>query len=220
MLQAFEKFSTNIQQIKALSDVYTHLVSQAAFAQNESIVADILRAQWVYAVSALDKFIHDVVRIGMIRAFTGQGQRSAKFLSFEIPLSVLLEMAPSESSNAVIDESERLTAFTKRVNDKLKHLSFQDASKIADGLSYIWEENYKWQKITQQINTDTGSSQTDTNIKSELTRIVNRRNQIVHEADLSLATGEKNEISTEDISIVVDFIEHLVKAIYHILNHR
>ena len=35
----------------------------------------------------------------------------------------------------------------KIVREKLSKLSFQDPTKIADGLSYIWNEDQKWQRI-------------------------------------------------------------------------
>ena len=48
--------------------------------------SDLLRWQWVIAVSALDKYIHDIVRIGMIQEFKGLRPKTDKYNSFRIDL--------------------------------------------------------------------------------------------------------------------------------------
>ena len=43
--------------------------------------SDLLRWQWVQSVSALDKLIHDLVKIGICQAFKGTRNQTSKFQS-------------------------------------------------------------------------------------------------------------------------------------------
>jgi hypothetical protein len=57
---------------------------------------------------------------------------------------------------------------------KLRGLSFQDPEKIADGLSYIWDEKQKWEKIGKTLGLPPGD------VRTRMTLISVRRNAIVH----------------------------------------
>ena len=94
-------------------------------------------------------------------------------------------------------------------------LSFQNFQKIADGLSFIWDEGQKWQKLATKL------SSSDEEIKKRLNLIVSRRNDIVHEADLDPVSLEKQDIRDEDIIENIDFLENLGNAIcdYVIISH-
>lgn len=51
-------------------------------------------------------------------------------------------------------------------------------------------------------------------VKTQLETLVTRRNQIVHEADLNIQDGSKNNISDIDVKDSVNFIEKLGNAIF------
>jgi hypothetical protein len=51
-------------------------------------------------------------------------------------------------------------------------------------------------------------------VKTQLETLVTRRNQIVHEADLNIQDGSKNNISDTDVKDSVNFIEKLGNAIF------
>ena len=78
-------------------------------------------------------------------------------------------------------------------------------------MSLIWLEEYKWQKIATLLSTNQKDLQTTLN------EIITRRNQIVHEADINLQTGLRNEIIDTDVTYSVDFIEKLGTAIYNLV---
>ena len=50
--------------------------------------SDLLRWQWAQSVSALDKLVHELVKIGMKQEFLNLRQRTDKFLSFVIPMKI------------------------------------------------------------------------------------------------------------------------------------
>ena len=71
------------------------------------------------------------------------------------------------------------------MTNRIKRVSYQHPNNIADGLSYIWTEKHKWQAISKAM----GSNSDD--VKRELILIVDRRNLIVHGADVDIQTRQK-----------------------------
>lgn len=155
----------------------------------------------------------------MLEAFNGQRSKTAKFNNFTISLATLSKI---QNATTIRAENELIVEtadyfFEQEVISKHKHLSFQEPDKVADALSSIWEESQKWQKIANQYSVlDRGLS--ETNLKETLKKIVFRRNQIVHEADIDLQTHERNNIDETEVKTAIDFIEKLGESIFHCVN--
>lgn len=190
MLNAKRVFHQNIQQANELGILYVHLCSTMPIPEQFD---DLLRSQIVNAVSAFDKLMHDLIRIGMVRMFENQRAPTAKYLSETIAIQHL----PALAANAVPPPPIR---FEEIVREKLSKLSFQDPDKIAEGLSYIWNENQKWQKIALGL----GVPDSDARRKQRL--IITRRNAIVHEADLDPVTNQKRSVTQEEASDISNFL--------------
>lgn len=199
MQRAYDQFVDNMKYVKELDALFIHLKDNLHLPND---LTDILRAEWVYSVSAMDKLIHELVRIGMIETFQGRRPQTAKFSSFGITTNTLL----SNISNTGYPPEYW---FEQEIIEKHKHLAFQAPEKIADALSLIWNDQHKWQTLAAMLGTN---QQT---LTTQLKTIVNRRNQIVHEADLDLTTGVRNSVDKIDIDDVVTFIERLSEAIFN-----
>jgi hypothetical protein len=210
MLTAHNQFLHNIKYIRELDSLY-HSLKDTQNLPND--LSDLLRAELVYAVSALDKLVHELIKIGMIEAFNGNRPKTKAFERFTISAKTL------DKIRETIIERQNITSppipddlpeywFEQEIVLKHKSNSYQDPQKIADGLSLIWEEPHKWQKISGAISSD------EKNTKTQLEIIVARRNQIVHEADIDLQTGLRNIISDIDAKESVDFIEKIGAAIF------
>jgi hypothetical protein len=202
MQRAYNQFKDSMKYVKELDALYLYLKDTLLLPND---LTDLLRAEWVYTISAMDKLIHELVRLGMIDAFQGNRVKTKKFLSFGISIDTYTNISSSILTNVPPPEYW----FEQEVIQKHKHLSFQDPDKIADGLSLIWDENSKWYKLSQ----DVGIAENE--LKTKLKTIIARRNQIVHEADLDLLSGQRNTIDKADIDIVVPFIEKLSEAIFN-----
>jgi hypothetical protein len=218
MHDAMRQFNSNLKVVREMDSLYNHLVNDLRLPND---LSDILRAELVYAVSALDKLVHELVRIGMRQAFTGSRQKTSKFNAFPISLDTHHKIQQAYqrgiSQPESMSESEwPVNIFEQEIILKHQHLSFQEPEKIADALSLIWEEKQKWQKIALPFN------RSDDVLKKTLKLIVQRRNQIVHEADIYVdpifpmrPTNKRNEIEATDVQESVEFISKLGESIFN-----
>jgi RiboL-PSP-HEPN len=190
MLNAKGTFHRNIRQANELGVLYDHLSNTVAIPEQFD---DLLRSQIVYAVSAFDKLMHDLIRIGMVKIFENQRPPTSKYLGE----TVAIQHLPALAAGAVPPPPVR---FKEIVREQLGKLSFQDPTKIADGLSYIWNEKQKWQQIAQGL----GMSDEDAKRKQRL--IATRRNAIVHEADLDPVNNQKQSITRAEATDIAYFL--------------
>lgn len=193
MNNARQRFIDELSAIKNLSGLHVFLRANYS---GPCDVEDVSRTKVVWAVSAFDKLVHDLVRIGMVQIFTGTRVPTPKYLSEPVPLSTL---------NATYSQPlvPAASVFEQVVFGKLKHLSLQDPRKLGDGLSLIWAEPHKWQVLAANMGTDADTARTT------LSLIASRRNSIVHEADLDPITHSKILLTLSEAQDVVDFLERL-----------
>lgn len=209
MYNSYKNFERNIESVKNLTLVYNYLI--------ENITApicfdDLLRAQIVNSLSAFDKLIHDLIKIGIIEIFNGTRPPTPKYLSEPLKMEVYHELL---ANNANIDDIDDILAraniFEKAITEKLNYISYQDPSKISDGLSYIISDKMKWKTISQHLSMDEQA------VKTQLKLIVSRRNSIVHEADINPQNLDKISIAQGDCEESVDFILRCGEAIYSLV---
>ncbi|UWX67237.1 HEPN domain-containing protein [Empedobacter stercoris] len=203
MFQAKTQFDKNIVRIKEIHDLYNHLKNDLHF--NSSFLDDLLRGEIVYAVSGLDKFIHDIVKVGILESYNHLRPTTPSLNNFTFNYAQLkLISSPTPTIN-INNEIEKI------IIESHKHLSFQDPEKISSALSLIWLENHKWQKIASAMGMN------ESNLKIELKNIIIRRNQIVHEGDIDLFSNTIQTINQIDVENSVNFIDSLVNEIYNLV---
>ena len=201
MRSALTLFKENIEQAKQLSSLYEYLLTKKFPLSFD----DILRSQVVYTVSAFDKFMHDLIRIGMVEIFSGIRSKTPRYLSETISIEVCLDL---ESATILPKEY----VFEQAVFNKLKSIAYQDPNKVAEGLSYIWNEKQKWKKIAINM------SMNENEVKTKLKLIVSRRNAIVHEADIDPITGKKYLINRDDCDTITDFLNSCGQEIFNLVS--
>jgi hypothetical protein len=201
MLNSKLIFHTNIRQADELGELYDYLTTTIRIPASFD---DLLRSQIVNALSAFDKLMHDLIRIGIVMIFESQRQPTNKYLIE----AVAIQHLPGLTLGAVPPPSVR---FEEIVREKLSKLSFQDPSKIADGLSYIWSEDNKWKQISNGL----GVSEDNARRKQRL--IATRRNAIVHEADIDPVTGQKQAIARVEATGISNFLLALGNRVYDLV---
>jgi hypothetical protein len=198
MPDALTVFRANMGDADALTSLYDFLTESVGGPLNFD---DLLRSKFVYAVSAFDKLIHDIVRQGMVEIYLGRRPPTPRYLAEPVPMSVAVQLiTPSAAPSEVV--------FEQTVRAKLKTLSFQDPDKVSDGLAYIWNEAQKWQKIASAIGLD------DKVTRTTLKVIATRRNSIVHEADIDPVSETKFPIGRNEVEDVSTLLRKVGEAIY------
>ncbi len=197
MLVSYGKFQKLILDTQNIHTLYEYIdgVIKAPFDYS-----DLLRWEWIQCVSAFDKLIHDLVRTGMLEAFSGTRNQTAKFGGFPIDISTFNDMKSNPLEQALF--------FEKAITIKHSYLAFQEPKKVVDALAYIWDEKYKWEKISDLMGIN------KTTCINQLKNIIIRRNQIVHEGDYIDTLMQRQVIFSSDVVVIRDFISKLGESIY------
>jgi len=206
MNRAIQQFKVNLQSAQHLGVIYLAFSDKVT----EAIPLDeLLRAEMVLAVSALDCYVHDLVRIGMARAFAAMADEPNAFLNFGVSLGFVksLRTCTSEIDTlALVDqEIRRLNAFK----------TFQSADSISQSLSLIGI-NGIWDKVGGAIGATSADTRTRLNI------IVDRRNRIAHEGDIdpTMGIGIKYPIDVTMVQSAIGFIDAVVHSIQGIVERE
>jgi hypothetical protein len=196
MKQALDQFNENISRARALSGLAKALVAITTQAVD---LTDLYRASLVLGVSALDQFVHEFVRLGMLEVHLGTRPATGANLSFKIPLSAV---------RIGIADPTRTDWLDATIREEHSWRSFQHPDKVADAIRLVSGVKL-WEEVAKAIGSDASA------VKVRLTAIVDRRDQIVHEADLDPTNpGTRWPIDSALAADALDYIDRLVHAIY------
>ena len=210
MQKAIDHFRTNISRVRNLGSIFEALESQTTSVLD---LSDVLRAELVLAVSALDHFIHELVRLGMLEAYRGNRPRTKKFLGFQVSLeSALTGIADNAEAQRIADDAEAQEKREQWIDSEIRsrngYRSFQDPERISEAIRLI-ADTPLWVDVSQRM----GNAPKE--VKDDLRIIVDRRNQIVHEADMIPSPFEERwPIDRAMVSKAVDMVEKIAEAIY------
>jgi len=198
MFSAQRQFKENLKRVRELGGLAAMVRSLTTSAVD---VSDLWRAQIVLAVSALDQFIHDLARLGMIESAKGTRPKTEAYLRFDIPL------AATESAISGTPHEEWVG---ETVREKHSWQSFQDPDKLADAIRLISSI-----KLWEAVGAEMGMLPKD--LKTRLKLIVDRRNKIAHEADLDpMNPGFRWPIDAMMANDTINFLEQISDAIYKV----
>jgi hypothetical protein len=196
---ALTAFEGNIERARALVRLYAHLSTRTTAALD---ISDILRAALVQGVSALDQYVHEVTRIGMIETHQGKRMATRAFLAFPISLTATRSALSNPADTTWLSES---------IQQAHGWQTFQRPDKIADALRLVSDSSL-WECVAAELGADTRR------VKVELQAIVDRRNKIAHEADMDPSyPGQRWPISESLVQGALDFLDKLANAICRIL---
>jgi hypothetical protein len=196
MQTALDQFRANIGRVRALDGLYSFLVTQTG---GTTDLSDLLRTQIVMVVSALDHYVHEATRLGMLEIMQGIRPATPAFTRFPVRMESTLLAVAASSSSAWLDDAIRAAH---------GHLSFQDPDKIGDAFKLITAEPV-WERVGAALGIPAMQ------VKQEMKAIVRRRNQIAHEADLDPSyPGTLWPINATDVRTAVGLIERIVESIH------
>jgi hypothetical protein len=190
-----DHFRANLGRAHSLCDVAKSLESMTTRVVD---LTDLYRAALVLGVSALDHFVHEFVRLGMLEVHRGTRATTDAHLSFKVPLSAAREAVTTHPHDDWLDEA---------VREAHSWLSFQQPDKIADAIRLVSPA-----KLWEEVGAHLGSQPKQ--VKLQLTAIVDRRNKIAHEADLDPTNpGERWPIDEVLVREALTYIDKVADAI-------
>ncbi len=196
MQSALDEFERSVARVRHLHGL--HLALQTALTAAVDL-SDILRAEVVMAVSALDRYVHEVTRLGMLDCHAGIRPRTDAYNRFPVALSSVFALATDLTS---------ATAMEAEIRSKHSFLSFQHPDKIADAFR-LFTSKPIWDEIAQKLDIPAKDA------KAKLGVIVDRRNKIAHEADVDPSfPGQLWPIDAQIVQGMVNDVEHLVRAMH------
>jgi hypothetical protein len=198
MLNAQIQFKENIKRVRELGGL---AIAVQTLTTSAIDVSELWRAQVVLVVSALDHFIHDLARLGMIETAKGVRPKTDAYLRFDMPIAATESALSGMSHELWVGET---------VREKHSWQSFQDPDKLADAIRLISSV-----KLWDAVGTELGVPPKD--VKTRLKLIVDRRNKIAHEADLDpTSPGFRWPIDAAMVNDTVNFLESVGDAIYKV----
>ena len=199
MQAAIDQFRVNILRVRNLRVIYNTLNAQTTPAID---LSDILRSELVMAVSALDLYIHEIVRLGMLEVYRGTRPETSAFLRFQISLEGVHQVVSAPTNDNWLDNE---------IRERHGWRSFQQADHIAEAIRLISDI-----RLWEQVSSYLGMPVQD--IRQQLNLIADRRNKIVHEADIDPTPYDTrwpiDEVLVDD---AISFIEQIVETIYDLL---
>jgi hypothetical protein len=201
MQRAIEKFRQNIKSVRELDGIFGLIADNYPLLEVQA--QEILRAEIVLSVSALDCFIHDLIKQGMVETYQGNRLASNQLSTYQIPFKFLKLIENSEELD------DKLAYLENAIKENNSKDSYQSPKSIEYALQLI-NISSVWKNLANLMNLKAED------IKDELSLIIDRRNKIAHEADYNILTGSKYPIDRQNINDVIQFIESLCESIYKI----
>lgn len=198
MHNANAQFTENLRRARELGSLATAVEAMTTPAID---VSDLLRSQIVLAVSALDHFVHELVRLGMIEIAQGARAKTDGYLCFQMPVTAIESALSGIPHTIWVGET---------VREKHAWQSFQNPDKIADAIRLISAIKL-WEEVGLQLH------MAAQDVKTQLKLVVDRRNKIAHEADIDPANpGFRWTINSSLVNDTIDFVERVGESIYKV----
>lgn len=200
-MKPIEQFKQNIKEIQKIHDIYKFNKQQLVQGVD---IDGLLRMEIVMSVSALDQYIHQIVVDKAIDILRNDRQLPTNFSKLLVGCDSIASVLQS------VQISDALAFVENDIRGKLSWKSFQQPDKINEALRYI--SNYSiWNEVAILM------SRNVTDVKSQLSLIVKRRDSIAHEADYDIINYCQYPISDTMCITAVNFIVEVVFMIDSIM---
>lgn len=169
---------------------------------------ELLRAEWVARLSALDLYVHELIAQLMLEIFEGRRPATVAYQRFQLSNETVERIRHARTA------AETSAAFDLEVRNQLGYITFQEPEKIADGMRMCSTVEL-WNEIALALGANQSTKIAEAkSLKRELSLIVRRRNRIAHEGDLQpTVVREPLPITQADLLVVRERIETMVRAI-------
>ena len=201
-IQHFEAIWSRCGELSALHAYLAGNVSSVLHPE------ELLRAEWVTRLSALDLYVHELVAQRMLAIFEGSLPSTPAYLRFQVSAETLDRIRNAATT------FDATAAFDLEVRTQLSRATFQHPDNIADALRLC-----SGAELWNDVATILGATPQDKlakakKLRRDLSLMVERRNKIAHEGDLQpTLSRDPWPITQADVAFVAEHIERIVRAI-------
>lgn len=191
-------FVENLDSLK----LHFRLADELVSAGKDEEAKDIWRTQVVFLESALDYYVHEITKYGMNKIFNNEWSMTEQFKNCNLKLIDVLD---------ALKNPEDTKWFIKHINDFYSAKTFMNFQTMKDQLKLL---GIKIQCVADKAFHVQGSTDgTMDQLKRNLNRIYDRRNDIVHQSDRNHQNAQRNDIAKEEVERDIVIIEKIVTAI-------
>lgn len=194
MTKALEAFKNHIRESSEAVEIYEFLKGHG-YSANFG-----LRYVWVASISALDRYVSELIIEKATEHFANGIAFSNKLLNETVPVAGLISIFGASPAEATV-------RFRALIADSVRYRTFQKAKDVADGLSLIWNEQHKWDAIGLLLEIPSKSA------RAKLNSIAIRRDLIVHNADYDEVSGLLTRCMADDAAAATNYVSQVVNAI-------
>lgn len=192
-------FDESIQTIVKQFILADELVSQGKSEQAK----DIWRSQIVFLDSALDFYIHELSKYGILKTFNGEWDKTEKYKNFTLTMDV------AEQGIHNPEDSDWLVSFLDRT---LGGDTYMSCDSIKAQLNLV---GIDIQEVADRAFYVRGSTApTKERLKQQLNRLFFRRNRIAHQADRESKNAQRADISRKDVEEFLEDVKKIVSSIH------
>ena len=186
-----KQFNSSIEVVRQKDEIIQFL---SAHGQS---TLEIRQSQIILLMSALDLYIHDIVKYCIIQKFNGNQTKTKQYKELLIPMqSVELAIQNPESSDWL---DEVITSINQ-------YKSFTSYGKIKNQLEAVGIKSKKFSELVLKTESDFGVSDLIEKLRS-------LRNRLAHQDQESINSLE-SELTEEKINQYIGFIYQLVQDIH------
>jgi hypothetical protein len=199
MNKSLDIFRANLDRVRSIHGLYVHFSGHVTPAID---LSDLLRAEMVLIVSALDHFIHELTRLGMMEIWRDDRKATPAYNKFSVSLSCATQLAGASEVDANLETE---------IRTRHSFQSFQHPDKISEAVR-LFSPIELWNEIGESLGED------PQDLKTQLKLIVERRHKIAHEADVDPSyPGQRWPIDRKDTEDAMAFVERVGKAIHKLV---
>lgn len=170
---------------------------------SDELKLNILRGQVSLLLSAVDFYIHEIIKIELVNIIKKERKETASLKNCMISVKTFLEYITSPTINNQIFEDEII------YRNSFK--SFLEPDKMAEALSLITEK-----KVFKELFSKLGLSDTK-ELKDRIKEIFKRRNSIVHQMDYDYSTETQQTITKEEVEDYIEFYNKFIQELHLLL---
>lgn len=186
-----KQFNSSIEVIRQKDEIIQFLSA------HDQSTLEIRQSQIILLMSALDLYIHDIVKYCIIQKFNGNQTKTKQYKELLIPMqSVELAIQNPESSDWL---DEVITSINQ-------YKSFTSYGKIKNQLEAVGLKSKKFNELVLKTESDFGVSDLIEKLRS-------LRNRLAHQDQESINSLEL-ELTEEKINQYIGFIYQLVQDIH------